>query len=244
MLLYATITFALTCVLGLGVALRLLAVWWRTRETPELALGLASTALTLSAIGLVAAAELQPGSPGIAWHLWVVAVLVFPLNPIALGIGVWRIFRPESVWAPLLTAGFAISLGVWTALRLGAGEVALQTRDPLVATIGHGVRMVAYAWAAIECFRYRRLLLRRAALGLADDGVAHRIGLWGVSTGCVAGLTVIGYVGFAWVGKPLLEWPPGLLVVNGLGVAAAATLWLAFFPPAVYQRRLLDTPPA
>lgn len=240
MQIYATITFAITCALGAGVALRLLGVWRRTRQMPELTLGLASMALTLSAIGLVAASGLEPRSPAVASLLWVVAVLLFPLNPIALGIGVWRIFRPQSRWAPALCAAAAIGLVVWTVLRLRGGEVALQTSDPLAATLAHGIRIAVYAWAAIESFHYRRLLLRRAPLGLADPGVAHRMGLWGLSTSAVTALTGVGYFGFAFVGKPLLEWPPGLLLVNGLGVGAAATLWLAFFPPALYRRRFLE----
>ena len=238
---YATVTFAITCVLGLGVALRLLVAWQRTRQVPELALGIASAAMTLSAIGLVAAEQLAATAPDTARMLWLVGVLLFPVNPIALGVGVWRIFRPESRWAPVLCGGFAIGLATWTFLRLSAGEVALQTSDPRAATLAHGIRFAVYAWAGIECFRYRSLLQRRDALGLGNPGVAHQIGLWGLSTFAVAALTAIGYYGFLVVGKPLLEWPAGLLVVNGLGVAGAASIWLAFFPPAVYRRGFLES---
>ena len=44
--------------------------------------------------------------------------------------------------------------------------------------------LVAMGWIAIESLRYRSLLLRRLALGLADPVLINRFGLWG--SGCAA----------------------------------------------------------
>lgn len=237
--LYALVTFASTCVLGAGVAVRLLLVWRRTREAPELALGVASLALTLSPIALVAAASGVGVAPRAAHVLFVAGVLLHPVNPMAMVLGVWRIFRPGSRRMGGVCVVVALLLAVWTVRRLADGEIALQTADPITAGISHGVRLATYGWAAFECFRYRALLVRREALGIGSPEIAHRIGLWGLSAAAVAGLAAIGWYGFAVVGKPLLQWSAGLLAVNGLGLLGGATLWVAFFPPAGYRRRFM-----
>lgn len=234
---FAFMTFAATCTLGAAVSIRLLWVWRRTRELPELALGVSSLSLTLSPIALIVAAGVVGTAPGIATVLFWVGVLLHPVNPSALAIGVWRIYRPQSRLAGAACIGLALALAVWTVRRLADGEIALQTADPVTSGISHAMRIATYLWASVECFRYRALLRRREALGIGAPEIAHRIGLWGFSAACVAALTMTGWWGFAVVGTPLLEWAPGLFVVNGLGLIAAAGLWIAFFPPKAYRER-------
>ncbi|MDJ0788120.1 MAG: hypothetical protein QNK05_15030 [Myxococcota bacterium] len=236
---FAFASFACTCVLGAILSVRLLLVWRRTRALPELALGVASLALTLSPILLIVGARLASSHPGVALAAFTLGVLLHPINPLAMACGVFRIFRPDARWAGALCGLVAVAFAVWAWRRLGAGEIALQTKDPLSAAISHAGRLGVYAWAAFECFRYRALLHRREQFGIGSPETAHRLALWGASAACIAGVAAIGWYGFAVREVPLLQWPLGLLGVNGLGLLAAATLWVAFFPPRAYRSLVL-----
>ena len=78
---------------------------------------------------------------------------------------------------------------------------------------------------------------RRAAIGLADPVLTDRFRLW--ASGALSGLAML-----------LCSVPPqvlsrdhplqgvSLLVLALMGLAATASYWFAFFPPAWYRSRL------
>ncbi len=98
------------------------------------------------------------------------------------------------------------------------------------------VRGGGMAWAAYECFRYSSMLRRRAALGLGDPMIAHRIWLWGL--GAVATLMAIGLDVGSWAlaGASLGATPMGLHAMSFLGLLGAIAIAFAFFPPSFYLR--------
>jgi hypothetical protein len=92
-------------------------------------------------------------------------------------------------------------------------------------------------WAAIESFRFSRQLGRRAALGLADSLVSDRVRLWGC--GSVAAALVNEFSSVAqFAGIDPATSPEAGAVAGSIGMLAAVCLWLAFFPPESYKRRV------
>jgi hypothetical protein len=80
------------------------------------------------------------------------------------------------------------------------------------------------------------MMRRRAALGLGDPVIAHRILMWGLfsltmGTLAIASLTA----GFA-LGDAYASWAPGPFITPALSLVASVCLWIGFFPPAAYVR--------
>jgi hypothetical protein len=227
--LFAAVGFGSFVTASLVVGLRLLALARRTRELPELAIGTAlfvggglGYALVVAAFALRAfPAPLVPvalvaGSFGTA------------LGAGALALGVQRIFRPGAVWARVLWRGIA------AVLALGfAGRMLDPTAVPAADWIFWSSTLAstaAYTWSALESLRWRRLVLRRARLELADPALARRFALWGLAAAAAVGIHLCGMANRL-AGHTGIH--PALLAVQSLlGLVAAVGLWLAFFPGA------------
>jgi hypothetical protein len=96
----------------------------------------------------------------------------------------------------------------------------------------------AYGWGTAEAAAYHRRLQRRLALGLADPMVVARFRLWAISGGCaLAAVISSGFFLFA-LGRPIASEPAAFVALQLALFIAAVALWLAFFPPAFYRRRL------
>jgi hypothetical protein len=110
------------------------------------------------------------------------------------------------------------------------------------------LRELVFVWMAVESFRYWTLLRRRLRLGLADPLVTNRFLLWAAWAFSIVLLGLsdpgarIWYFAASgttelWVpeaGRPIV-----LVVIAGtsvLGIGAAITLFLTFFPTAAFQR--------
>ena len=211
------------------VGLRLLVLARRTRELPELALGIACVGL--GGVGLPLALAVRAGLVGAdAPGLWLAAALgVQNLACLALWIATWRVFRADSpaARAVVAVAGAALVLSI-------PGSAA----DAGVAYwIGWAARGGAFVWSTAEAAHYAHLLRLRVPLGLADPVVADRIRLWAISCAMVS-------VGFAVFfacrvqGLNPAETPAVLAVTSAIGLAAGATLWLAFVPTRWYRARI------
>jgi hypothetical protein len=122
--------------------------------------------------------------------------------------------------------------------------------------IGFLARQAGLVWMAVEAFRYRGLLKRRLRLGLADPLVANRFLLWGVWASIVALMGASDPLARVWyfaITGSATVWQPevgrGIVVVvmaltSALGLAAAASLFLTFFPTAAYRRWVASRDPA
>lgn len=159
----------------------------------------------------------------------------------------WRTFRPESARAKAaVVLGCAVG-AVGFLIEAGDGGFALR----IVPGLGHWLswlgRTAPMVWVAVECLRYRSLLLRRVRIGLADPVVANRVGLWGVWAAAgflnVAADLVSRLVYRALAGTteavPELLRPVFFVTTNTtmvLGAVSAVTLFLTFFPPRAYLR--------
>lgn len=226
--------FAAFLGVSLWVGARLLWLARRTREIPEAAIG---GALFLGGVGfstIVAAFRLRLFPEPALFAVFAFAMAALALGTIALAVGVWKLFRPVDPAARAAVAATAIvQLAGWIA---GVAEFRPDgSRGDFVFWSFNLSGFAAYAWSAAECFRYRALLERRARIGLSDPAIAHRFLLWGVA-GC-AGAAVFGA---GMVARPFVHGPSAavLLAQSLAGFVAGVAIWLAFFPPRAYLRRM------
>lgn len=231
------IFFALAVVVGL----RLLSLWWRTRQLPELCIGLGI--VLISAVGMpLSALGRLPNTVGTLFGNVVFAVgLSLACSGIALLFAfTWRVFRAEARWARF--AMLAVSLAMVT-LDLGLlhaasqrstlSEILAGTRPWAVGIVSMVV--LAFAWGGFEALRYFHLLRRRQALGLADPVVTNRFLLWAVAD-WTAVVLCGSVVGFLLAGKAVLVDPLALCAIALTGTVMSVTWYLTFFPPAAYLR--------
>jgi hypothetical protein len=221
------------------VGLRLLALGRRTRQQPELLMGLG---LLLVAVlgGPLAAVGRLPG------------LLATPLGDVVFAVGLaatqlgialfcaftWRVFRSDSLWATLLLLGVAGALGAeWLGL-LNASSRASTMEEILPHTRPWAIAIVttlalAFGWTGGESLAHYRRLLRQRAVGLGDAVVANRMLLWAIAGFATVLLcAVIGACMLAGL-APLRHALP--LTAIGAAALCASTCWtLAFLPPASY----------
>lgn len=224
------------------VGVRLLALARRTREAPELAMGLAfvlSGAIAfplLTAAGFLAAAD----EPTLARGAAAIGTTSLFAGYVGLAIGGWRIYRPSERW-PL------VPIAAGTALLVVASAVSFVSTDSRPGGLrdvffwtGASVGSLTFGWNAFESFSLYRQLRRRLALGLAEPEVANRVLLWGIGSCAACAMTLHGLASRLLVGQVLGD---GYRVISSaLGLTAAIAIALAFFPPAGYRRRFAAAP--
>ena len=224
---------------SLVLGLRLLWLASRTRRTPELAMGLALFLMGGVGYPLLMAARLahaQPEATRVA--LMLASQLLMWTGGASLGFFNWRVFRPHQRW-PLALAGALvgaqIALFAWQGLSDGLAAFAIRDDGPYQ---WHPVfPCIANAWSAAESFALHARLARRQRLGLAEPEVVDRVRLWAFAASAAA--TIGAYTTAL---KPFdidpASHPLALAVIGSLGLVASGLLFLAFFPPAPYRRRL------
>ena len=225
---------------SLIVGLRLLLLARRTRELPELVIGLGLFLMGGIGYPLTAVARLATPLPdAVRTGLFALSLLCAFVGTLAVALFNQRVFRPGR------------RIAVWTVIGLGGAEAALlllQTVSPGLQAgaffnEGLGLRLftslhgVPLAWAACESFAYAAKLGLRAKLGLADPVVADRMRLWGISMLSALAInlasTITGFFGI-----DLAATAGGALLIAPLGLVASGCTWLAFVPPAAYLRRV------
>ena len=218
------------------VGVRLLRLSRRSGAVPELALGVAFFGVGAVGypLGLVA---VLPGLPELA------ARPLFALSQITTGVGsaavfvfTQSVFRPESRWARQLVRLAALVLAVQTAFGVTRGiqgDIAQFAVPDFGFSLRQAVTAFSYGWTGVEAFRYRALLVRRLALGLAEVEVVNRFLLWAIAgVGAFTGSFTMSVISFA--GTLPFEDPLALAAVGLGGLVAAVCTTLAFMPPRAY----------
>ncbi len=226
-----------TCVIAIYVGARTLWIWRRTRMVQELCIGtnVFSIAVGGLILTLLGALSSDPGqSP--PWFWYSLGLFSLVVHVAALYAGTWKIFRPQDRWPLSVVAAATLLAGVWMVwalLSVGSSE-ATGARSMLLLSL----RGIGLAWAAFECFRYSTMLRKRAALGLAEPMIAHRIWLWGISAIASVFIILIDMGSWGVSAQPLAATQIGLHLMSSFGLVATAAIGLAFFPPAVYVRMI------
>jgi hypothetical protein len=222
------------------VGVRLLAQANRTRRFPELALGTHMLLLMLGYAAEFAGIELAGSLGGATVLLRGFGNLCYAASILVILFFNWRVFRPGSRWAALLTGLCVVGLGVGL-----AGESITGRFDFAPARfaapwfwLAFVPRVVCMGWSSGEAFHEHGLARRRQRLGLSEPLVVNRLLLWGLASlsECLI---------YAMVMTAILRGAPSAflngpeaLVISALGACAAATILLAFLPPKAYHRWL------
>lgn len=221
---------------GVAVGLRLLALWRRTRQLPELMIAVGLVLCTGFPV-IVVGARVQASRPTLGAACVALGVLSLGLAGLSTALFTYRVFRRGQTWARLLAVALGVGLiGLWLARAVTTDFRFAGAYD----AISYGaalLRFAALAWASAESLLYWQRMRRRLRLGLADPVVTNRFALWGVGIGCGAVGSALGVV----VMRMGLDAPgsdPVFLAISLLGLVAAAALWLAFLPTAGFRRWL------
>jgi len=213
---------------------------WRarySRELPELCIGLAfllagCLGYVLNFLSFQLAGALGPWAVPLA----ALGQANLDLGTAALWIFTWRVFRAGQRWARTLVAvSLATTLLSYVGLGLATGFSA-RTYAVGWFWLGFGVRWLSFLWTSAESLLYHRLMKRRLALGLAEPLVTNRLLLWGLASAAIALSFAVNLVNLLVGGEPF--GPVPTLFMSGLGLTTAVLIWLAFFPPARYRRRI------
>ena len=220
---------------------RLLLLWRRTRELPELLLTIAlwCTGVLGFALGMVARLSVAGGGTN-EMPIAVAALCSEYVGCAALVAFAWRVFHPKEVWAKALCGALLVLLLGALVAEIASGQFVhysdgSRITGPIVP-LALATRGLGPAWVSFECFRYHALLRRRLKLGLAEISVVHRIAAWGTASLATALGYAISAVHRAVFGTGLQAHAWALGSVSLLAFVSAIGLGLAFFPPRFYRR--------
>lgn len=220
---------------SLILGVRLLRLAQRTRQVPELAVGLAF--LLGGGLGYIfwlgfEAAMLQGASPVLQKVLILAGFACICGSAVANGVGTASIFRAGRKWPYLLIASFSVALVLcWVDLL----------RNPITALptglwYGMAVGAIPFLWGSLESLVVSRSLHRRARLGMADPQIVSRTAQWGIACACCVMLAAVGFTAGLAYGPVQPPWV-GTLEAS-FGMLSAVAIWLGFFPPEGYRARL------
>jgi hypothetical protein len=237
----AFIPLAIFAVVAGVVGIRLLRLWQKSHETPELMLGfglvlMSCVAIPLTGVGRIPSIALQPvGRAAFALGIFCVA------GGMLLVVAFTReVFRRDATWAAWLlgmTALGVVTQASWIAWANLTGaslaEILAQMRPAALALLA--TLALCFAWSSAESFVYYKTMRRRLALGLADPVLTNRFLLWALA-GTAAAVLVAVLISCMLDGRVILRDQLSLNAIAAIGTLMSGAWYLTFFPPAGYQR--------
>jgi len=239
MALLAAIAGLFTVLTAWFVGLRLVLLARRTRQAPELLIGLALLLSAgcwnpLVAVGRQATALSDP----VRAVLVVVGAVCGIAGMSSLAVFNWLVYRPGAAWAPALSAAIALALVAAFALQsVGIGWVAYARTEQGPWLLASWIGVVIYLWASFEAWRQYRMQVRRRVLGLAEPVVTDRMRLWAMTMGAAL-ITSTFFAICQATGVPVAGTVLGLLLTAVVASFTATCMLLAFVPPAAYLARV------
>jgi hypothetical protein len=231
-----------TCVVGVALAVRMLRLARRTHQLPELMIGLHMVALVMGYLIEFVGMEIGTSHPSVGIGLRGTANLLYAVSIIVYLLFTWKVFAPQSRWAPMLVMITTLALVVgWT------GEVVTTDFgfDPARFAgpwfwIAFVPRMIGVGWASFEAVLHHSKLRRRLSLGLAEPLATNRLLLWGLAA-------LSEWMIYLAVAITILAGrPDGFLTgnaalwVSAFGVGGSICMWIGFFPPQGYRQWIED----
>ncbi|MBW1684317.1 MAG: hypothetical protein JRS35_04570 [Deltaproteobacteria bacterium] len=219
---------------GLVVGLRLLRLARRTREWPERLIGGAFLAGSMFGYPtLVAADRLRAVAPDPALILFFAGWTGLVVSAVCL-LAFWqRVYHPDRLAARrtfLVGSVFLVVCLFGLVLTHSAGAQAAANPWYLPGLVAQGIAYALNGWSSA---RYWRMLRRRLSLGLVDPIVVNRILLWSTAAWAVTLQYLYSTSVVVVTGESSISGF-GVALVSSLGLIAAGTILLAFFPPRSY----------
>lgn len=214
------------------IGIRLLVRGLSARMRPEMLLG--SHALLIASGNVIIQGAVMVGLHGTK-----LASVVVRTGGVIVDIGyacfAWfcvEVYRPEMPWLRKLSIALLLAIvGVQP-----IGVLFSATVDPIFYA-EQVLRVASYAWGSYEAFRFYGIMRRRAQYGMGDSMVENRFMLWGMATTLALFILIMMCITFKLT--PLSEIGAWTLTIGAiLTVPTAFLVWLAFFPPDWYRRRV------
>jgi hypothetical protein len=217
---------------------RLVRLGIRTRSAAEWLLGLTFLIWMLSYAPWIIATVSQ-SQPTLDSQLLITSRLTTNLGGIGIAFFPLLAFRRGSTWAKWLSASIAICLIIGTTGSIWVEDP--EGIEPLTNAWWwlEWIGQIAPAiWIGVEGLHHYGMTRPRVRLGLCEPIVGHRFLLWGLAGvfwTLLDFVTIGQYVEF-WATH---SWSATLdNLVGSCEIAALAMIWLAYFAPAAYQRKI------
>lgn len=222
---------------ALAVGVRLLALCRRTRQLPELLVGIGVLGIgPIGFGGMVAGMAVYETNPTLAAWLLGVGNCAVLLGVLAQYVFNWRVYHAASSVA----LGFIVLAGTYVVgiIALRIFEIGFGPDDPTgaVRLSQNFAQVGALLWGSVEALLYWVKMRRRSRLGLADPIVTNRFLLWGIGAGAAGLGTAIGTVAAIVTGVTTLQADWVMASSSFHGFVAAVAMFLAFVPPKAYLR--------
>ncbi len=226
------------------IAIRLLLLWRRTRQAPELLISSGFIVLALVGFPLMLASGLdRPSSDEVNLPMLATGLAGIAVSVVLIHAFTWRVFRRGEIWAALFVAANGTAAATVAVLFVRAIASAPSGTSPLEVHTPYSlaIRMlfeIWYAWVAVESLLEWSRARRRMMLGLTSPVLVNRFLLWG-SMGVVLALN--GGVAMLLEARGLSPMKDALPAIwLGLNGAVAGTLmFLTFVPPKAYTAWIL-----
>jgi hypothetical protein len=223
-------------VVALVVGVRLLLLARRTRELPELLMGVGVLGIGPVGFGFMVAAQQAGSNAALQTGLLGIGTFAVAAGALAKYIFNWRVYHPDSlisgaivVAAGLFLFGSSVQAGFATGFAPEA-EVSVQY------LIRSSLQIGCLLWGSVESLLYWRKMRLRMGLGLADPVVTNRFLMWAIGAGAAGLGSAVGTVTQIVTGQNSMAvgWVMASSSLHGL--VAAIAIGLAFIPPAAYLR--------
>ncbi len=226
-------------VVSLVVGVRLLLLWGRTGELPELLIGLGVLGIGPVGFGaMTIAGVITESSPQTSSLLFGISGLTVATGVFCKCVFNWRVYHRDSRMVGALTVLMGAFLAGVFVYRLFTTGFAPMSPPDAVGRVQSAAQIGCLLWGSVEALRYWLMMRRRARLGLADPVVTNRFLMWGIGAGAAGVGTAIGTVWSIVTGSATLDTPWVVASSSAHGFVAAVALSLAFVPPRAYLRWL------
>jgi len=166
----------------------------------------------------------------------VIARILTAVGSVFLAFFTRLVFREDAVWAKWAALGCALLVTVGISISFFEGD--WEGYRPL-SSVGFWIEWTALMapgiWVTIEGFVNYRSASKRMALGLCDPLVANRFLIWGFfGIGMMGAMVVVIPMNIEYeLSGAFSVWADA--TGGGIEMFTISTVWLAFYPPAVYR---------